>query len=121
MIKKFTKLQVDYMYELLEYIVNTYKLRFIDNITLYQWNEKYKYYQIFYLKSQRQSTDIFEQNCNIYHWMFYNSLYMSLKCLYIKKCLQSKINIMEDIQTDYQDINFIHFVNNILTECEAKF
>lgn len=118
MLKKFTKLQVDYMYLLLEYVYNNYNWNWNcnNNFIQYQWENKYNYYKFLYFKSQYPTTDIFEANVNIYHWVFYNSLYNSLKYIYVKPCLQSKIDLIQDLQNDFKDNNFISFVNNILTE-----
>ena len=114
MIKKFTKIQVDYMYLLLEYIYNNYNWNCNNNFIQYQWENKYNYYKFLYFKSQYSTTDIFEANVNIYHWVFYNSLYNTLKYIYVKSCLQSKIDLIQDLQNDFKDNNFISFVNNII-------
>lgn len=59
MIKKFTKIQVDYMYSLLEYIYNNYNWICHNNFRQYQWENNYKYYKFLYVKSQYSTTDIF--------------------------------------------------------------
>lgn len=119
-----SKIEVDYMYDLLEFIYRNYRWPpNTDPYLIYRWDNYYMYYDGIY-NAYKFNGGLYYLCCgrdiNIYNYWHADHFYTILSYVYVTPCVKFLMNDLKERYNEPEDEGFINFVNKIVTEIIEK-
>lgn len=117
----YSKIEVDYMYDLLEFIYRNYRWPpNTDPYLRYRWDNYYMYYSEVYNAYNFNCGIYYGWGINVYDYWHADHFYTILSYVYVIPCVKTLMNALKEIYNEPEDEGFINFVNKIVTEIIEK-
>lgn len=117
-----SKIEVDYMYDLLEFIYANYRWPpDADPYLRYRWDNYHTYFVgIYAAYNNRGPYYCYGWKINIYDYWHVEHFYTILSYVYVTPCVKTLMNDLKECYNEPEDEGFINFVNKIVTEIIEK-
>lgn len=119
-----SKIEVDYMYDLLEFIYWNYRWPIdADPYLRYRWDNYHTYFDGIYT-AYKFNSGLYYKYCgkdiNIYNYWHAEHFYTILSYVYVTPCVKTLMDALKECYNEPEDEGFINFVNKIVTEIIEK-